>query len=143
MGQRRRAREYALQLLFQIDLTESSPGEVFEEFWVNQEASPEVRSFSEQLVRGVFARRAELDRLIADAAEHWRIERMAVVDRNVLRMATFEMFHDAAIPVAVVIDEAIEVAKKYGSEASGSFINGILDNLRRRRPDASVPPAEG
>ena len=143
MGQRRRAREYALQLLFQIDLTGSSPGEVFREFWINQETSTEVRSFSERLVNGVFARRVQLDRLIAGAAEHWRIERMAVVDRNVLRMAVYEMLHDPEIPDAVVIDEAIEVAKKYGSEESGSFINGILDSIRRRAPDPPAPPAGG
>lgn len=140
MGQRRRAREYALQLLFQIDVTRSSPDQVFEAFWVNQDTADEVRSFSEHLVQGVCAQREELDRLIVEAARNWRLERMAVVDRNVLRMAAYEMLADPDVPAAVVIDEAIEVAKKYGSEESGGFINGILDNIRRRvRPDGAPP----
>jgi len=132
VGQRRRAREHALQMLFQIDLTGASPQEVFREFWHDQEAGEEMRRFAESLVLGVHAGRGELDRWIVGSAEHWRVERMAVVDRNVLRMAVHEMLHDPAPPPAVIIDEAIEVAKKFGSEESGAFINGILDAIRKR-----------
>ena len=124
MGQRRRAREYALQMLFQVDLTGSSPREVFGHFWHGQDAGEPVRSFAERLVLGVTESQSEMDRWIAESAENWRIERMAVVDRNVLRMAVFEMLRDPETPPVVIIDEAIEVAKKFGSEESGSFING-------------------
>ena len=132
MGQRRRAREHALQMLFQIDLTGSSPDETFREFWRDQAADEAMRSFAEELVLGVHAQRRELDRLITGSAENWRIERMAVVDRNVLRMAVHEMIQTSRPPAAVIIDEAIEVAKKFGSEESGAFINGILDSIRKR-----------
>jgi N utilization substance protein B len=132
LGQRRRARECALQMLFQIDLTATTPQEVFGTFWSGQEAGDDVRAFAERLVLGVTGERRDLDRTIAVSATNWRIERMAVVDRNVLRMAVYEMLHHDPTPPAVVIDEAIEVAKKFGSEESGGFINGILDDVRRR-----------
>lgn len=119
-------------MLFQIDLTGASPEAVFEEFWTTLDAAPEVRTFAQRIVRGVWSEKDDLDRRIAEAAENWRLERMAAVDRNVLRAAVFEMTHDPETPRAVVIDEAIEIAKKYGSEDSGKFINGILDAIRRR-----------
>jgi N utilization substance protein B len=119
-------------MLFQIDLTDVRPEDVFREFWSNREAGEGTRSFAERLVWGVHERRREMDRLIAGSAEHWRIDRMAVVDRNVLRMAVYEMITDRQTPPAIVIDEAIEVAKKFGSEESGGFINGVLDAIRRR-----------
>jgi N utilization substance protein B len=119
-------------MLFQIDLTGASPQEVFQQFWRNRQTDEVIRQFSEKLVLGVFDKRRAMDRLIAGSTEHWRIERMAVVDRNVLRMAVFEMITDGLTPAAVIIDEAIEVAKKFGSEESGSFINGILDAIRHR-----------
>ncbi len=130
MGQRRRAREYALQMLFQIDLSGGAAEEVFPEFWSTCEASEEQRRFAEGLVLGVIRERERLDARIARAAEHWRLERMAVVDRNVLRLATYEMLSHPETPPAVAIDEAIEVGRKYGGEGSDSFINGILDAVR-------------
>ena len=140
MGQRRRAREHALQMLFQIDLTGVSPRDVFHDFWADHTTASEVRGFAEELVLGVYGDRRELDRWIIGASEHWRIERMAVVDRNVLRMAVHEMVHDPETPDAVIIDEAIEVAKKYGSEESGSFINGVLDAIRKRKERGELGP---
>jgi N utilization substance protein B len=131
VGQRRRAREYALQLLFQIDLTGDPVDDVLERFWPSLEVEEGVRSFAERLVKGVLAEREAIDRQIVEAAEHWRIERMAVVDRNVLRLAVFEL-NAREDPPAVVIDEAIEVAKRFGSEESGGFVNGILDTIRAR-----------
>lgn len=131
MGQRRRARECALQLLFQIDLAGTPAAEALERFWASLETDEPVRSFTERLVNEVLAQREAIDRRIVEAAEHWRIERMAVVDRNVLRLAVCELlWHE--IPPAVVIDEAIEIAKRFGSEESGGFINGILDSIRAR-----------
>jgi len=131
VGQRRRAREFALQLLFQIDLAGTPAAEALERFWTSLEVDEAVRSFTERLVNAVLAEREAIDRRIVAAAEHWRIERMAVVDRNVLRLAVCELlWHE--IPPAVVIDEAIEIAKRFGSEESGGFINGILDAIRAR-----------
>ena len=142
MGQRRRARECALQMLYQIDQTGNGSEEVFRQFWLDQPAADEIRAFTERLVLGVIDRRGSTDALIGGAADNWRIERMAVVDRNILRLAVFEMLHLADAPPAVVIDEAIEIAKKFGSADSGTFINGILDAIRLqmdrgqfRRPD--------
>jgi N utilization substance protein B len=119
-------------MLFQIDLTGGCPEEVFPAFWSAHQPEEALREFSESLVQGVVARRDELDEVIEGAASHWRIDRMAAVDRNVLRLATYEMLHGADTPKAVVIDEAIEVAKKFGGEESGAFINGVLDSVARR-----------
>jgi N utilization substance protein B len=132
LGRRRRAREHALQVLFQIDVTGAPADEVFREFWRDRGTDDEMRGFTEDLVRGVLERRGDLDRWISGAAEHWRLERMAVVDRNVLRIAVLEMVRQPEVPPAVAIDEAVEVAKKFGSAESGSFINGVLDEVRRR-----------
>jgi len=132
LGQRRRARECALQMLFQIDLTGVRPEEVFGTFWAGQDAGDDTRRFAERLVEGVIAHRQRLDSALAGSAANWRVERMATVDRNVLRMAIYELLLERDTPAAVVLDEAIEVAKKFGSEESGAFINGILDDVRRR-----------
>ena len=131
MGQRRRARECALQMLFTIDMTGVDPADVFGTFWSHHEAERGVRAFSEELVTGVHAARDDLDARIVKVAKRWRIERMAVVDRNVLRMALFEMDREPETPPAVVIDEAIEVARRFSNEESASFVNGVLDALRR------------
>ena len=126
-------------MLFQIDLAGGAPGEIYPHFWKEHEAELEVKSFAEGLVEGVIDRREALDRIIGEAAEHWRLERMAVVDRNILRMAVYELAWLPDTPAAVVLDEAIEVGKKYGSEQSGSFINGILDAVRKRIERGDVP----
>jgi N utilization substance protein B len=127
-------------MLFQIDLTGTAPADVFGTFWAGQESGEDVRAFAERLVLGVTAERRALDRAITVSATNWRIERMAVVDRNVLRMAVFELLHEPPTPPPVVIDEAIEVAKKFGSEDSGAFINGILDDVRRRLDRGELRP---
>ena len=132
MGQRRRAREFALQMLFQIDLTGNAPRDVFPLFWSTREVEDDLREFAQALVLGVMSHREQLDEVIGGSADHWRLERMATVDRNVLRLAVYEMLSEPQTPHPVVIDEAIEVAKKFGSEDSGSFINGILDAVRGR-----------
>jgi N utilization substance protein B len=119
-------------MLFQVDLTGTAPGGIFEEFWAGLQAGEEVRAFAERLVAGTHDHLDSLDRAIASSAEHWRVDRMAAVDRNVLRMAAYEMLSDPDTPPVVVIDEAIEIAKKFGTEDSGGFINGILDSIRIR-----------
>lgn len=133
MGRRRRGREYALQMLFQMDLSGDAPEAVFGGFWDSQPtATDEVRRFAEDLARGAWDAREILDRAIAQCAQNWRLERMAAVDRNVLRLAAFELLYRGDTPAAVAIDEAIEVGRKYGGEDSGRFVNGILDGLRRK-----------
>jgi N utilization substance protein B len=119
-------------MLFQLDLSGGSPAGVIAQFWSGTPGDDRERPFASRLVRGVAGRQDELDRWIVASAENWRLERMAVVDRNVLRLAVFEMLEDPQTPAAVVIDEAVEIAKKFGSSASGSFINGVLDSIRRR-----------
>jgi N utilization substance protein B len=118
-------------MLYQIDQTGISPVDLFGQFWNSHQVEGDVRGFAETLVIGVVGRLEEMDGMITRAASNWRIARMAVVDRNVLRMALYEMLTDTATPRAVVIDEAIEVGKKYGSVDSGGFINGILDSIRQ------------
>ena len=132
MGQRRRGREYALQLLFQMDLSGGSPEDLFPDFWEGLEVPGSVRVFAERLVLGTWNESDRLDEEIGQSAVNWRMERMATVDRNVLRLATWEMLFDRETPSAVIIDVAIEIARKFGSEDSGSFINGILDSIKNR-----------
>lgn len=129
-------------MLYQIDRTGDRAEDVFGPFWQAQPASDDLRSFAERLVRGTMEHREELDRAIGATAQRWRMERMAVVDRNILRLAAYELLHDPATPPAVVIDEAVRVAQRFGSAESGKFINGILDELRSRA-QRTHPPAEG
>jgi N utilization substance protein B len=93
---------------------------------------PAARRFAEQLARGVDRRKPELDAMIRAGTEHWRLERMAAVDRNVIRLALFELFDEPDTPAAVILDEAVELAKLYGGPESGAFVNGIADGIRRR-----------
>lgn len=134
-GRRRRARERALQFLFQVDLTQCPPEDALSGFWNvgRGNVDPAVRDFTERLVRGVRLHREEIDRWIVGSTANWRIERMSTVDRNVLRLAVYEMLHSPDTPIAVVIDEAIELAKRFGGERSTSFVNGVLDAIRERR----------
>jgi len=128
-------------MLFQIDMAGGVPAEVYPHFWKEHEAEIEVREFAQGLVEGVMREREALDRVIAGSVDNWRIERMAVVDRNILRVAVYELAWLPDTPPVVVLDEAIEVGKKYGSEQSGSFINGILDAVRKRIARGEVPSA--
>lgn len=119
-------------MLFQIDVAGGPPEDVFKGFWPGVDSPDEIRPFAEGLVLGVVRARAELDGLLAGSAENWRLERMAVVDRNVLRMAVYEMLFEEDVPPVVAIDEAIEVARKFGGEESSAFVNGVLDSIRKR-----------
>ncbi len=119
-------------MLFQMDMAGGAPAEVYPHFWMSHEVESEVKEFAQGLVDGVMKEREELDRIIAFSAAHWRVERMAVVDRNILRVAVYELAWLPDTPAVVILDEAIEVGKKFGSEQSGAFINGILDAVRKR-----------
>jgi N utilization substance protein B len=127
---RRRAREFALQILFQIDITGSEISDkVFSEFWEGSHEEDEVKEFTAAIVKTTRENISAIDAAIKKAAEHWVISRMAVIDRNILRAATCELLYRHDIPSSVVIDEALEIAKKYSTEDSAPFINGILDKI--------------
>ncbi len=130
-GLRTRARELALQALYQVDLAGSEPMDALSTAFKAEEGSAEsaALAFAEQLVRGVAEHREEIDQTIERHSHNWRIDRMAKVDRNVLRLAVFELLHLPETPRKVVLNEAIELAKKFGSEESSAFINGILDKV--------------
>ncbi|OGW43282.1 MAG: transcription antitermination factor NusB [Nitrospirae bacterium RBG_16_43_11] len=128
MGYRRKAREYALQMLYQYDISQQSSG-LFDGFWSDKVVQDDIREFANILVDGVIKNVSMIDEKIRLSASHWSVDRMAVVDRNILRMAIFELLYIRDIPAKVTINEAIEIAKRYGVEESGSFVNGILDRV--------------
>jgi N utilization substance protein B len=131
MGTRRKARECALQMLFQWDITHDLIEQISATFWENQDEDPETRRFAESLANGTVARVERIDAIIAKHAENWRLDRMAIVDRNLLRLATYEFLFDAETPKSVVINEAIEIARRFSAQESPQFINGILDSIRK------------
>ena len=129
MGARHSGREAALQMLFQMEASGASAENAIDLFWRNfgADSDPESRAFAEDAVRGVGETRETLDKLIAEASAHWRVERMARVDRNVLRLGVWELAHRPDVPRAVVLDEAVELAKAYGTDESSAFVNGVLN----------------
>ena len=126
MSARRKSREYALQMLFQWEMGKQEPSRIEEGFWKNVRAQKPTRDFANQLFENAAARAAELDPVISAHADHWRIERMAAIDRSIFRLALAEL-RTMSTPAKVVINEAVELAKKFSSEESSGFINGILD----------------
>lgn len=137
MGKRRRARELALKVLYRIDLTGESWDEVqprLDEY----DRVDGVRDFGSRLVEAVLDHREEIDRVLSETADNWRVDRMALLDRNVLRLALAEYLVLGETPRAVVIDEAVEIAGLFSTEGSGSFVNGILDRIFRNRDAGSL-----
>jgi len=133
---RTRARELALQFLYQVDLRGRDLLPEAKDFFRLEEEDRTAREFAAQLVEGVSAHAEAIDAVIKDVAENWEIARMAVIDRNVLRMATYELLHCPDIPPKVAINEAIELGKRFSTQNSGKFINGILDKIKERREGA-------
>jgi N utilization substance protein B len=128
---RSQCREWALKFLYQADFAGGRGADDLERFWSHfHPEGPGLPSYLRELVTGAAAHQDELDALIARYSEHWRLERMTVVDRNLLRLAAFELLYLPKIPPKVVINEAVELAKRYGSEDSGGFVNAILDQIR-------------
>lgn len=128
MGHRRKAREYALQMLYQYDISREFHN-LIGGFWADKEITGDIREFASNIVEGVVKNFSMIDNKINQSAKNWSIDRMAVVDRNILRMATYELLFINNIPVRVTINEAIEIAKRFGGEESSSFVNGILDRI--------------
>ena len=129
-ARKRKAREFALQLLFQEDVAGNPPDEILKMFWEANRSDPQTRSFSENLFNRCMVERGQIDDLIARHAKNWKMERMAVVDRSLLRLSVSE-FLSGATPAAVVIDEAVELARKFSGGESSVFVNGVLDSIRK------------
>ena len=135
-GGRHRSREVALQVLFALDVRrareepEAPAQEVFDEIAANFEMPEAARAFAKELVCGTDAAREDIDARLRKAARNWRLERMALVDRNILRLATYEMIHTQT-PVAVVLNEAVQMAKRFADDPSPAFVNGVLDGVAR------------
>ena len=146
MRKRTRAREFALQVLYELDIAETQEfEEALEDFWKERSTltdpekialeedkkEPEIRDYTERLVRGTLEKKPAIDPLIERYAENWEMRRMACVDRNILRLSTYEILYMGDIPVKVAINEAVELAKRYGEEDSSKFVNGILDRIAK------------
>ena len=129
MALRRKSREYAMQMLYQWEVGRHTPAQVRSTFFLEKRVDPEVEVFARDLFEGSVSHIEELDRLIRERAENWRLERMAAVDRNILRVALYELLHHAETPPAAVINEALEIARRFSGEDSVEFVNGILDGI--------------
>jgi transcription antitermination protein NusB len=131
MGTRRKARELAVQLLYQHDLAKIDAEEAMSLFWEHYPVNTEVRAFCTQLVLGTLDRLTIIDEFLGAASENWSLTRMSVVDRNILRLATYELLDRPDIPPSVSLNEAIDIAKKYSTPDAAVFINGVLDRVKR------------
>jgi len=130
MGARREGREAAVQFLYQRDLNAGTNADTVDEFWELRPATKKVRDFGMAIAEGVLSHQADIDEHIRAAASNYDLHRIAAVDRNILRIAIFEMLFCPEVPPVVSINEAIEIAKRFGSEESGRFVNGVLDRIR-------------
>jgi len=132
MGSRRKGREAALSILYFMDVSSVSGTQAIKSYWghlTDDDEVPEGADFANQLVRAYADQKSEVNDLIRSASHHWRLERMPIVDRNVLRVAIIELREMTDIPKRVTLNEAVELAKRFGSEGSGSFVNGVLDRI--------------
>ncbi len=144
MGARFAGREAAVQILFGLELVPKEPARAMHEFWARFDAHPEARPYAEECVQGVLAHKEQLDELIRGASEHWRLERMPVVDRSILRLGTWELLKQSSIATEIILNESVDLAKRFGAENSGPFVNGVLDRLARNlRPEGTVASREG
>lgn len=136
-GTRRKGRELALQALYQIEITGDPSAAAVDLFLRHFEGTSQAKEFARRLVSGVVSQRAAIDRLIEQTAENWKLARLAKVDLVILRMATYELLFCPDIPTTVSLDEAIEIGKRFGSADSGTFINGVLDQIAQSAKSAS------
>jgi transcription antitermination protein NusB len=148
MGARTTAREAALQMLYAVEAAGADVERAIADFWRELPGDAEGRAYADEVVRGAAAELAAVDEQIRKASQHWRIERMTRIDRNVLRLGAYELMFRPDVPRAVILDEAVELAKRFGTEESGAFVNGVLDRIAdmcgRKDEDTkpSEPPAE-
>ena len=129
MGRRTKARECAFQMLYQWEITDAPMEKVVDSFWRVRRSTTATRAMADRLAKGARSRVEEIDAAIAEAASNWRLDRIAPVDRTVLRLGTWELIGEPQTPSAVVLDEAVELAKRYGADGSSVFVNGILDRI--------------
>lgn len=134
---RRKAREYALQILYALDLNPAPTSDFLKVFWEMNETKEEVEEYATHLVRGTLAQKDRIDELISNHSSHWKIDRMPATDRNILRIGTYELLEEQNVPPKAVINEAIEIAKKFGTTDSATFINGVLDSIHQDLQKAS------
>jgi N utilization substance protein B len=132
MGRRTKARECALQMLYQKEATGDSMAAVAPAFWKVRTTTDETRAIAERLARGTESRLEGVDEAIVGASRNWRFDRIAAVDKSILRLGAYELMHEQETPAAVVIDEAVEMAKRFGDADSPAFVNGILDAIKRK-----------
>ena len=135
MGLRRIARECALQMLYELDVGKHPKDEILRTFWQMNEHPQKVREFADQLFTGTIRKLKEIDKIIQQHTKHWRLNRMAAVDRNVIRLAVFEFLSDGKTPETVVINEALDIARKFSTQESAQFVNGILDSIKNELLD--------
>lgn len=142
MRKRTLAREYTLKILYQAEMTRRDLAAATKQFWNEEEETTEksVRDFTQRLVDGIAAHIHAIDDKISQYAANWQLKRMAVIDRNVLRIGVYELLHTQDIPPKVTINEAVELAKKFGDLESGKFVNGILDKIHKTETLAKTPP---
>lgn len=131
MGQRRKAREETLRILYRLEFDNRPLEETLNQYWENKKTNQTTREYSTWLVNGIISHHKKIDTIIQNTSEHWRLSRMALIDRNILRMAVFELLYEENIEPAVVINEAIEIAKVYSSDEAATFVNGVLDAIRK------------
>ena len=131
MRKRTKSREAALKILYQIEITQDPYEKAQQIYWENNPADSEIREFADQLVSGVIQHRDPIDQWIVKCADNWDITRMAAVDKNILRLASYELLYAEEIPPKVAMNEAVELAKKYGDTESSKFVNGILDKIHK------------
>ena len=141
MGQRRKARECALQILFQLEFNSADPPTLIKGYWEHQRASKEIRDYGTWIVETILAHGQAIDEAIQADSKNWRLARMAVVDRNILRIAAGELLYEPTLVPAIVMNEAIEIAKRYSGEESAVFVNGVLDAVVRRLKGAGAAEA--
>ena len=136
MRKRTRAREIALQILYQMDITHDTPQTCLDSFWqahTDEHIDEDIKSFTAELVKGVAHNLEEIDEKITQYATNWRLQRMAVVDRNIMRMSCYELMFCSDIPPKVSINEAVELAKKYSSLEASKFVNGVIDKIKSEK----------
>jgi len=140
MGKRHQARELAIKVLFHLEYNPGDPAGGFDLICNHFGSSAAIKPFSRQLVLGVRGNQSQIDQLISRSSKNWRLERMSCADRNILRLAVFEVLFLKEIPPKVSIDEAVELGKRYGTKESGAFINGILDHIYNELPKSDSTP---
>ena len=133
MSKRHKAREYALQGLYMYEVSKSSIDNIIEFEWLDDNISKDTEKFTVKLIEGVISKLEEIDSVIKDYSKNWDFERIAIIDKSILRLALFEMFFMEEIPSVVTINECIDLGKTFGGENSGQFINGILDAVKKNK----------